>query len=115
MNIPTLSNRRFTTIVLTMTVLLLFADQNLLAPNLSLIAKEFNMTEQEKNDKLGAAIAFGFFVLGAPVAVTVGLFADLVNRCTLFGALVCIGSMASTGIFAIFPICFVAIYLVSSH
>jgi MFS family permease len=77
--------RTYTTLMLCITVFFLFADQNLLAPNLSAIAKDFEFTDSERDEKLGGYIAFGFFVVGGPVALLVGYFTDTVNRCLLFG------------------------------
>ena len=58
----------------------LCADQNALAPNLSQIAEEFGFTAKEKDERLGADLALGFFVIGAPAALLVGWLADVVNR-----------------------------------
>ena len=43
-----MSNRRYITMLCSITVLFLFADQNLMAPNLSLIAKDFNFDAQQR-------------------------------------------------------------------
>ena len=45
--IPTLQ-RYYMVAIFTMTASLLYADQNLMAPNLSLIAEEFGFSEEEK-------------------------------------------------------------------
>ena len=50
----------------------LFADQNLMAPTLNLIAQDFNMTESERDTKLGGEISIGFFIAGAPVSLLIG-------------------------------------------
>ena len=86
--------RTYTTLMLCITVFFLFADQNLLAPNLSAIAKDFGFTDSERDEKLGGYIAFGFFVVGGPVALLVGYFTDTVNRCLLFGIVVAFGESA---------------------
>ena len=67
-----ISDRRYITVLLSITVVFLFADQNLLAPNLSMIADEFGFTNKEKDDKLGANIAVGFFIIGGPIALIAG-------------------------------------------
>ena len=77
------------------TVCFLFADQNLMAPNLSLIADSFGFDDQQRDDKLGADIAVGFFCIGGPIALIAGYYADVVNRCILFGIVVILGSIAS--------------------
>lgn len=45
--IPTLQ-RYYMVAIFTLTASLLYADQNLMAPNLSLIAEEFGFNEEEK-------------------------------------------------------------------
>ena len=50
---------------------------------------------QEKDEKLGANIALGFFIVGGPIALLAGYYADLVNRCILFGAILLLGAFAS--------------------
>lgn len=91
----TLSMKRYTVLLFSLTVFFLFADQNLLSPNLSLIADEFGFDDHERDEKLGGYIAFGFFIVGAPIALLVGYFTDLMNRCTLFGLVVILGSSSS--------------------
>jgi MFS family permease len=90
-----ISMKHYTTALLSITVFFLFADQNLLAPNLSVIAKEFGFDSHERDEKLGGYIAFGFFIVGGPVALLVGYFTDFFNRCMLFGIVVVMGASAS--------------------
>ena len=45
--IPTLQ-RYYMVMIFTLTASLLYADQNLMAPNLSIIAEEFGFNEEEK-------------------------------------------------------------------
>jgi len=56
--------------------ILLFADQNLMAPNLTAIANEFGFDNEERDRKLGGDIALAFWLLGAPAAIIVGCLAD---------------------------------------
>ena len=56
----------------------LFADTNLVAPNLSAIATEFNMTNIERDLYLGGYLGLGFFLLGAPASFLVGFLTDKV-------------------------------------
>jgi hypothetical protein len=51
------------TILICLSMSLLFADQNLLAPNLSLIANEFGFSNEERDEKLGGEIALGEYLL----------------------------------------------------
>jgi MFS family permease len=68
--------------------------QNLMAPNLSAIARDFGFNDEERDEKLGGNIAFGFFILGAPAALIVGYLADTVHRCRLLGLVVVFGESA---------------------
>jgi predicted MFS family arabinose efflux permease len=79
--------------------MLLFADQNLLAPNLSTIAKEFHFNDMERDYYLGGHIALGFFVVGAPASYVIGMIADCtsssssvaISRSTLFALTIILG------------------------
>lgn len=88
--------RYFTAAIFTVTTVLLFADQNLMAPNLTAIAQEFHFTDEERDRKLGGDIALAFFVLGAPASYVVGCLADSewLSRSALFAATVGIGEGA---------------------
>eukprot|EP00798_Chlamydomonas_sp_ICE-L_P009776 gene9778-7658_t len=72
---------------------LVFADQNLLAPNLSEAAEFFGFDEQEKDRYLGGYISAGFFAIGAPAALLMGFLSDRWNRKNLLVAVVIIGEM----------------------
>lgn len=85
----------YTTLLLSVCVVFLFADQNLLSPNLSIIAVEFGYDEKERDSKLGGDLALGFFLVGAPMAIMIGFLADTCNRCILFGIVVILGSICS--------------------
>jgi predicted MFS family arabinose efflux permease len=87
--------RAYTTFMMCCTIFFLFADQNILAPNLSAIAEDFNMSASERDEMLGGYIAFGFFVVGGPLALIVGYLADTVNRPLLFGCVVAFGELAT--------------------
>jgi MFS family permease len=76
---------------------LLYADQNLLAPNLTAIADEFGFSAEERDRKLGGELALGFFILGAPFALLAGYLSDLTNRKALFVAVVFLGEVPCLG------------------
>jgi MFS family permease len=86
--------RYYLTGLLCLTTFFLFADQNLLSPNMSAIAEEFKFSPAEKDSKLGGEIAFGFFIVGGVVSVVVGGWADTANRCKLFMWIVLLGEIA---------------------
>lgn len=72
-------------------------DMNLMAPNLSIIAEEFGMDDDERDVKLGGMIALGFFFVGAPISFLVGWLADSINRSPLFAATVFVGELGCLG------------------
>lgn len=82
------------TSLLCSSIFFLYADQNLMSPNLSHIANEFHFTDLEKDTKLGGEIAFGFFVIGGAAALVVGYLADISHRCRLFGSMMILGEFA---------------------
>lgn len=90
--------RSWTLLLYSLTTVLLFADQNLLAPNLTQAAEEFGFDDNERDKKLGGDIALAFFVLGAPASFFVGCAADSnsIRRSFLFGLVVLVGEVSST-------------------
>ncbi|CAK0784876.1 hypothetical protein CVIRNUC_008081 [Coccomyxa viridis] len=83
--------RYYMVTIFTLTASLLYADQNLMAPNLTLIAKEFGFNEEEKTKYLGGYIAAAFFAIGAPAALFIGYLCDKMNRRNLLFAVVLLG------------------------
>ena len=69
-----------------------------MAPNLSTIAEEFGMDDDERDVKLGGMIALGFFFVGAPVSFLIGWLADSINRSPLFAATVLVGELGCLGV-----------------
>lgn len=86
-----LANRQWAIWLFSATTVLLFADQNLMSPNLTAIAEEYGFDDEERDTKLGGHIALAFWILGAPAALIVGILADQVNRSRLFAWTVGIG------------------------
>ncbi|MBW2091090.1 MAG: MFS transporter [Deltaproteobacteria bacterium] len=73
--------------------LFLFADQNLMAPNLTRIAQDFGFSEVERDIKLGGNISFVFWVLGGVISLSIGYLTDMVSRRKLFLAVIFIGEI----------------------
>lgn len=92
-----LSPRSWTTVMICLTVFCIYADQNILAPNLSAIAQDFGFTDKERDQKLGGYIAVGFFIVGGPAALLIGYLADFCNRTVLFGLVVILGESSTLG------------------
>lgn len=81
-------------------VTFLFIDQSLMAPNLSAIAEEFGFSEEEKNQKLGADIAIGFFVIGGAASIIGGFAADVFQkRCLILGGILLVTDVVSASVY----------------
>ncbi len=88
-----LSNRRPAVFLLAMMALFLFADQNLLAPNLTAIARDFGFDALERDVKLGGQISLGFWILGGLVSLAIGYLSDVTSRKTLFLWVILLGEI----------------------
>ena len=96
-------------LVICLTVALIFSDQNLLAPNLSQAAKDLQLTDVERDEKLGGGLALGLFVVGGSASMLVGAAADgWIRRVDLLalvlgiGGCGCLGSAFSPSYFLLF-------------
>ncbi len=79
----TMKQRRVATALYLLTTSLLFADQNLMSPNLSAIADEFGFDDNTRDKKLGGDIAIAFFMVGVPASFLVGCLADVLHKRSL--------------------------------
>ena len=74
----------------------LFADQNLMGPNLTQIASDFNFNEIQRDVKLGGEISLVFWLIGGVVTLFFGYLTDVVSRkklliiAILFGEIPCL-------------------------
>lgn len=85
--------QQFTFIMLCIMSFFLFADQNLMAPNLTQIAEDFGFSAIERDTKLGGEISFVFWMLGGFVTLFIGYFTDKVNRIKLLTCIILIGEI----------------------
>jgi MFS family permease len=83
----------YSVILLAIISFFLFADQNLMAPNLTQIGNEFGFTPEERDVKLGGNISLVFWVLGGLVTLGIGYLTDLISRKTLFVWVVVLGEI----------------------
>ncbi len=93
-----------TQILFVLIVGLLFADQNLLAPNLTAIGTEFGFSRAEIDQRLGADVNLLFWMLGGVLTLLVGYLTDrgdlsaklsrkwLLTIVAVIGQLACLGS-----------------------
>ena len=58
----------------------IFADQNLMGPNLTQIANDFGFSDLERDVKLGGEISLVFWLIGGVVTLFFGYFTDTVSR-----------------------------------
>lgn len=89
-----INHRSWTIALFSITTILLFADQNLMAPNLTEMAEEFGFDEEERDRKLGGDISLAFFLLGAPASMVIGFLTDSSDRSVVFAWTVFIGEGA---------------------
>ena len=83
--------RWYAVALLTLTSAFLYADQNLLSPNLSAVAEEFGLDDREKDLYLGGYLQLAFFIVGAPASLLIGWLADKTPRVRLLAVVVAIG------------------------
>eukprot|EP00884_Botryococcus_braunii_P001211 jgi/Botrbrau1/11090/Bobra.0219s0002.2 len=83
--------RTYMVFIFTLSVSLLSADQNLLAPALSPIAEEFGFNDVEKDKYLGGYISAVFFAVGAPAAFVIGYLSHRMNRKDLLFLVILLG------------------------
>ncbi len=86
-------HERYAVVLLAIITLFLFADQNLMAPNLTQIANEFGFDAITRDVKLGGNISLVFWVLGGLVTLGIGYLTDLFSRKTLFVLVVLVGEI----------------------
>ena len=89
------SKRGYTLILLLLTTICLFADQNIMAPNLSQIAEEFEISDEERDARLGGDVSVAFFIVGGPVGIVAGWYTDRYPRNIMYGTVALIGSLGS--------------------
>jgi MFS family permease len=72
-------------ITLGITIFFINSLQNLIIPSLEIAAHEFGYNELEKDQKLGANLAFAYFIIRIPVSVMCGctMDFDFINRVRL--------------------------------
>ncbi len=81
-------------ILICLTNLFIFADQNLMAPNLTQIARDFGFNDLQRDTLLGGRIAFGFWVIGGVVTLLIGYLTDKVSRKLLFVCIAFLGMLS---------------------
>lgn len=96
--LPKQQRRYYTAGMFCLVATLLSADQNLLAPNLTAVAKDFGFTDAQRDKYLGGVISAAFFLLGAPAALLIGYLSDTMNRAKLLFWVVVLGMFASSNI-----------------
>tara|TARA_B100001029_G_C15060841_1_gene458341 strand:+ start:1690 stop:2946 length:1257 start_codon:yes stop_codon:yes gene_type:complete len=87
-----MNNRNFFTFQIALISFFIFADQNLMGPNLTLIAQEFNIMD-EKDQLLGGYIPLVFWIFGGAMTLFVGYFTDIIPRKNLFILIILIGEI----------------------
>lgn len=84
---------RYTLALCLLATLCLFADQNIMAPNLTQIATEFGISPEDRDARLGGDVSVAFFIVGAPFGIVAGWYTDRLPRNRMYGAVVIVGSL----------------------
>jgi len=89
-----MKSRAFATMQLAIISFFMFADQNLMGPNMKLIGDEFGfVSEQDRYHYLGSLINLAFWIIGGSVSLFIGYFTDIVSRKNLFFLIVMVGEI----------------------
>ena len=93
--------RVWTTGLLALSSFCLYAEQNLLGPNLSAVAAEFGFSSHERDSKLGGEISLGFFIVGGICGLFFGWLTDSsrikIPRARLFSLVIVLGEIGCLG------------------
>tara|TARA_B100001029_G_C15063817_1_gene461353 strand:- start:2981 stop:4216 length:1236 start_codon:yes stop_codon:yes gene_type:complete len=87
-----MNNRKITTILISIISFFMFADQNLIGPNLTIIAQEFNIMEY-KDQYLGGLIPLFFWIFGGIITLIIGYYTDIKSRKFLFFIIIFLGEI----------------------
>lgn len=90
-------NLKLSSALLYVSAFMLQSDQNILAPHLSAVAKEFHMSDEQRDHKLGGQLALGLFLIGAPASLAIASLGDVWNRKALLVSILALGGVASLG------------------
>ena len=87
------SKYNYTLVLCMLSTMFLFADQNLMAPNLSAIAEELNIAQEDRDARLGGDVSVAFFAVGGPIGLFAGWYTDRLPRNKMYGIVTCIGAI----------------------
>ena len=86
--------RTIATIQIALISFFMFADQNLMGPNMTQIGIEFGFfSEVERDHYLGSLINLAFWLLGGTVSLFIGYFTDIASRKKLFLLIIIVGEI----------------------
>ena len=86
--------RTIATIQIALISFFMFADQNLMGPNMTQIGLEFGfLTESDRDHYLGSLINLAFWLLGGTISICIGYFTDIISRKKLFLLVVILGEI----------------------
>ncbi len=89
-----MNTRVFAIIQIAFISFFMFADQNLLGPNMTQIGQDFGFfTESDIDYYIGGLINLAFWILGGTISLFIGYFTDIVSRRKLFALIVIIGEI----------------------
>lgn len=92
--VPTeLHTRLITLLPITLGAFCLGATQNLFAPNLTLIANTFHISENNRDLYLGGYLSTAYYTVGAPASLIFGILVDKIPRKQMMIILLSIGAI----------------------
>uniref|UniRef100_A0A7S3EHS3 Major facilitator superfamily (MFS) profile domain-containing protein n=1 Tax=Rhodosorus marinus TaxID=101924 RepID=A0A7S3EHS3_9RHOD len=86
-------SQRISVLVTAIVTVMIFSDQNLMSPNLTMIAKDFGLDASGRDWLLGGMLSTLFFLVGAPASIIAGVLADTRRRVPLLSAFMLVGAI----------------------
>ncbi len=91
--LPLSRQDRVAFLLLSLISLFLYADQNLMAPNLTQIGRDFGFNAMERDLKLGGHISLIYWLLGGTLSLGMGYLTDKTARKKLFLSVIILGEI----------------------
>lgn len=79
----------------------ILASQNVMAPNLTRIAGDLDLSPTDRDRILGGWMSSAFFLVGAPLSLVVGYLADIANRKHVFIGVAILSIATNLGLAAV--------------
>ena len=90
---PPKTKTTYTFTLLCLFYFLLNAPSNMIAPNLSRIADEFNLTNYQRDTILGGGLSFFYNIASFFVSLCIGFYSGKLDRKTIYTALILVSQL----------------------